>query len=199
MQIDVLRHGECEGGRIFRGHIDVALTATGRAQMREGVAQLAGPWQRIVSSPLVRCRSFAETLAAQTGVPVEIEPAIKEVGYGQWEGQSVEAVWREQQALCLAWSRAPDKTGPPGGEPFHDFRARVLTALAQSAAIPGADRILWITHGGVIKLLLSMARQMPPAGMMQLTVGYGFAASVQTDGDNLRVLYPQESEYVYQP
>lgn len=207
VQIDLLRHGACEGGRIFRGHTDVPLTTHGWQQMRAGLEQLSGPWQRIFSSPLIRCRSFAETLAAQTDAPVEIEPAIKEIGYGQWEGRSVEEIWREQEDLCLAWSRAPDKVGPPGGEAFGDFRERVLNALAQSAAGSaersaagdGESKILWVTHGGVIKLLLSVARAMPPAGMMQLSVGYGFAASLRIDGEKIHIVYPQESAYVYQP
>lgn len=198
MQIDLLRHGACEGGHIFRGDTDVSLSGEGWQQMREGLAQLSGPWTRIVSSPLQRCRAFAEQQAEKFNLPLTVEPGIKEFSFGQWEGQSIEKIWREQESLCLAWSREPDKFGPPGGEPYGDFRQRVLAAVEKIACAEEGDRTLLVTHGGVIRLLLSVARRMPPSDMMQLTVGYGFAASLSFDSPNLNILYPQESAYVYQ-
>jgi len=198
VQIDLLRHGACEGGHIFRGDTDVPLTGAGWQQMREGLARLAGPWAHIVSSPLQRCRAFAEQQAEKLNLPLSIEPGIREFGFGLWEGQSIEKIWREHKNHCLAWSRAPDKVGPPGGEPYGDFRQRVLEAVEKIARARAGDRTLLVTHGGVIRLLLSVARKKPPSDIMQLTVGYGFAASLNFDSRNLNILYPQESAYVYQ-
>ena len=57
--VDLLRHGEPEGGRRYRGAQDDPLSERGWRQMHasgiEG-AQLTG----VVSSPLRRCRAFAE-------------------------------------------------------------------------------------------------------------------------------------------
>ncbi len=195
MQIDVLRHGECEGGRIFRGHTDVALTANGWRHMESGVGQLKGDWARIISSPLQRCRTFAEHLSQYYELPLDIAPGLKEIGYGEWEGQSVARIWHEQEAACMAWSRDPEHHGPPGGEAFAMFRQRVLETL--NALAESDQRVLLVTHGGVIKLLLSLAHQQPPAWMMQLNVGYGFAASMGYNHGQLSVVYPDISDYVY--
>ncbi len=194
MQIDLLRHGECEGGQIFRGHTDVALTENGWQQMNTGLKQLTGNWQRIVSSPLQRCRLFAEQLSDKTQLPLTIEPAIKEINYGEWEGQLVESVWRDREEEVLAWSRDPERNGPPGGEMLPYFRERVLSAVLNLAQ---TEKVLLITHGGVIKLLLSIASQKPASWMMQLKTGYGFSASLSLKQGQLSVLYPQESDYVY--
>ncbi|MFO8155736.1 MAG: histidine phosphatase family protein, partial [Thiohalospira sp.] len=88
--VDLLRHGEPEGGRRYRGQSDDPLSATGWQQMQAAVAG-ATPWQRVISSPLSRCRVFAETLAAERGLPLEVEADFREIGFGEWEGQSPEA------------------------------------------------------------------------------------------------------------
>ncbi|HHO59588.1 MAG TPA: histidine phosphatase family protein, partial [Thiotrichales bacterium] len=57
--IDVIRHGEPEGGRRYRGHsVDDPLTEKGWLQMRSAVPENP-PWQHIISSPLVRCLDFS--------------------------------------------------------------------------------------------------------------------------------------------
>ncbi|MEW6253578.1 MAG: histidine phosphatase family protein, partial [Planctomycetota bacterium] len=61
--IDLMRHGEPVGGRRYRGQVDDPLSEKGWAQMRAAVGE-AAPWHHVVSSPLLRCREFAETLAA---------------------------------------------------------------------------------------------------------------------------------------
>ncbi len=53
--IDLLRHGACEGGEIFRGSSDVALSEQGWQQMRAAIADETAPWQAVVSSSLQRC------------------------------------------------------------------------------------------------------------------------------------------------
>ena len=65
LRLDLLRHGETESGGGFRGSLDDALTARGWAQMRTAVE--GGRWDLLVSSPLQRCRAFAEELAQRQG------------------------------------------------------------------------------------------------------------------------------------
>lgn len=107
VRIDLLRHGACEGGGIFRGTTDTPLTARGWQQMDTGLRQLSGPWQAVISSPQIRCRCFAERVAAQYQIQLHLEPALREIDFGEWEGCAIEQVWREQTDLVLAWSRAP--------------------------------------------------------------------------------------------
>ena len=85
--LDLMRHGEPVGGRRYRGQIDDPLSEKGWAQMRAAVGELA-PWDRIVSSPLLRCRAFAEALASAHGLPLTLDERLKEVGFGAWEGKT---------------------------------------------------------------------------------------------------------------
>ena len=61
--IDFIRHGEPVGGRAYRGHnIDDPLSEKGWQQMRTAVADHC-PWSQLISSPLLRCKDFANELA----------------------------------------------------------------------------------------------------------------------------------------
>ena len=58
--IDLLRHGEVEGGEIIRGSTDDKLTDEGWAQMQNAL-QGDIQWDVIISSSLLRCAEFAES------------------------------------------------------------------------------------------------------------------------------------------
>ncbi|MBN8431558.1 histidine phosphatase family protein [Microbulbifer salipaludis] len=199
MRIDLLRHGACVGGHIFRGHVDVPLSDAGWEQMETGLLIFTAPWTRIISSPLQRCHKFAAQVGRDRGLPVHTEAGIREIGFGDWERQPVDRIWHEQRALCEAWSRDPERHSPPGGEPFASFRTRVLASIDGLAKRYGDEPLLLVTHGGVIKLLLTTAHQWQPARMIALTVGYGFGASLEYNPSTRKfsILHPPQSAYVY--
>lgn len=202
MRIDLLRHGACAGGSIFRGSSDVPLTDEGWEQMSRGLEALAGSWGRVITSPLQRCQKFATRLGGERALPVVTTAGIGEIGFGEWEGQPVDKIWAEQKALCEAWLREPDKFSPPGGEPYLSFRARVLQTINELAERYPGESLLLVTHGGVIKLLLTIANNWPPSQMASLLVDYGFAASLEyrpasRDSEAFSVSYPEQSAYVY--
>ncbi len=77
--LDFLRHGEPMGGKRYRGKTDDPLSQKGWAQMCTATAG-ERPWMAIVSSPLSRCRTFAEWLAGVTGLPLSVDERLAEVG-----------------------------------------------------------------------------------------------------------------------
>ena len=87
-----LRHGETDWNAEGRsqGNIDIPLNANGLAQ-----ARAAGPLLRnrgittIVASPLSRARVTAEIVAESLGLPIAIDPDLREVGFGVHEGQKM--------------------------------------------------------------------------------------------------------------
>jgi alpha-ribazole phosphatase len=171
LRLELLRHGETERGGGLRGSLDDALTAAGWAQLRAAVLD-AGPWDRLISSPLQRCARFAEELAGQRGLPLSLEPDLQELHFGAWEGRSAaELMLSDAQALGRFWAD-PYAFTPPGGEPLADFEARVLAALQRLYAGYVGERLLLVTHGGVMRLLLARARGLPRASLLQVNVGH---------------------------
>ncbi|MDD0996537.1 alpha-ribazole phosphatase family protein [Pseudomonas sp. TNT2022 ID1044] len=180
LHLDLLRHGETELGGGLRGSLDDALTEKGWQQMREAVLA-QGPWDRLVSSPLQRCARFAHELGGQLGVPVTLEKDLQELHFGAWEGQSAaELMKTDAQALGLFWAD-PYSFTPPGGEPVADFSLRVRTAVARLQSICAGERVLLISHGGVMRLLLAQARGMPREQLLNVEVGHGALFSLSVD------------------
>lgn len=152
LRLDLLRHGETESGGGFRGSLDDALTARGWAQMRTAVE--GGRWDLLVSSPLQRCRAFAEELAQRQGIELELENDLRELHFGAWEGRSAAALMDgHSEALGRFWA-----------DPYAQRRLRQRHA---------GRRVLLVTHGGVIRLLLARARGLPREHLLQVDVGHG--------------------------
>lgn len=170
--LDMLRHGVTAGGPGFRGSSDDALTEQGRQQMRLALAGQSG-WDLLISSPLQRCEAFAREFAAEQGVPLRIEDDLRELHFGAWEGRnSAEILLEDPQALGQFWNDPYDFT-PPQAEPVRDFANRVLGAVERLQAELDGQRVLLITHGGVMRLLLARARNLPENQLLQVEVGYG--------------------------
>ncbi|RIJ07119.1 histidine phosphatase family protein [Pseudomonas sp. 91RF] len=183
LRLDLLRHGETELGGGLRGSLDDALTEKGWAQMREAVIG-QGPWDRLVSSPLQRCARFAEELGAQRDLSVSLDKDLQELHFGAWEGQSAAALMEtDAEALGLFWAD-PYAFTPPLGEPVSDFSARVLAAVMRLHAAHAGERVLLVSHGGVMRLLLARARGLPREQLLNVEVAHGalFSLIVEADG-----------------
>ena len=183
LHLDLLRHGETELGGGLRGSLDDALTDTGWAQMRAAVLE-RGPWDRLVSSPLQRCSRFAEELGTQLGLPVQLDKDLQELHFGTWEGQSAATLMEtDAEALGLFWAD-PYSFTPPEGERVEDFSTRVLAAVGRLHASYAGQRILLISHGGVMRLLLAQARGLPREQLLNVEVGHGalFSLAIGSGG-----------------
>lgn len=168
--IDLLRHGEPVGGRAYRGNsIDDPLTEKGWTQMRQAVAGRSG-WEVIVTSPLTRCREFAEELAQKTNVAVQVEPEFREVGFGAWEGKTPDEIIATDSASYEAFYRDPEHCRPEGAEPLSDFTGRVNLAYEKLVASNGGRHILIVSHAGVIRAILAGVLDAPAVSMYRIKV-----------------------------
>lgn len=184
MILHLLRHGETEQGGGLRGSLDDALTEAGWAQLRAAV-QADEHWDALVSSPLQRCARFAEELAAARGLPLQLEPGLQELHFGEWEGRTAAQLMEtDADDLGRFWAD-PYAFTPPGGEPLPTFETRVLDALQRLHAEYRERQLLVVTHGGVMRLLLARARGLPREQLLQVIVAHGQRVHLQFDGRGL--------------
>ena len=165
LQIDLLRHGETTLSHTLRGHLDDDLTEQGWLQMQSTIQQyMTTPvdWDVIISSPLRRCRRFAEHLADQLGLPMRVNQHIKEMYFGDWEGISTQVIYEaEPEQLANFW-QFPTQYHAPNGESLIQFQQRIFIGFEQiytQIQAQNGQKALVITHGGVIKLLTCLAQQ----------------------------------------
>jgi len=170
--IDVLRHGDTPLTGRFCGLSDPALTEKGWADLSR---QTSGKqWDRIISSPLQRCRKFAETLSP----PAQIDDRFQELDFGVWEGMSTQEVWEQDQKALTAFWEDPTASPPPNGEPWAILCSRTSEAFEALARAAKGERVLLVTHAGVMRSLLvtqlglsfssAWKISLPTASMMQL-------------------------------
>ena len=176
--IDLLRHGEVEGGEIIRGSTDDKLTDDGWGKMQDAL-QSEVKWDVIVSSPLLRCAEFAESLAEQEGVECDVIDALQEIDFGDWEGLSPDDLVKSDNETLNRWWTAPTKHTPPEGEDFHDFRSRVLKSLKEITEKHEGKRLLIVTHAGVIRIILMYVLGMQEENLFRLNVDYASTSSIR--------------------
>ncbi len=118
-------------------------------------------WTHLVTSPLVRCRAFAEHLATQTGRQLRVAEDWQEIDYGTWDGMPL-SEWRKLAGPQFkAFREDASKLHPPDGEAFLTFADRVLAAWREVTELPNGSHVLIVTHGGVLRVVLPTVLGMP--------------------------------------
>ena len=179
--IDLIRHGEPEGGPRFRGAQDDPLSATGWEQMETAIASCCH-WDAVLTSPLLRCRGFAESVARQCQLPLYIEDRLREIAFGEWEGLTADVI-RERwgKRLELFWADAQNNP-PPGGELLSHFQQRVLAAWDEWTARLSGQNILLVGHGGVIRVILGHILGISQERTLSsISMPYGWCSRVRLD------------------
>lgn len=180
--IHLLRHGETEGGPRYRGSTDEALSPHGWEQMWAAVGE--GCWNRIVASPLARCAAFAQALAERRGIPLEIDARLREMHFGAWEGRTaVDIMAEDADALTRFWQN-PAANPPPDGEPLADFQARVIDAWREIVRASAGQRVLLVSHGGPIRVVLCDIKRHPIERLLELEVAHAALLALRVDGDD---------------
>lgn len=193
-QIDLLRHGEPAGGKRYRGdRVDDPLSELGWKQMRARVAGLeaAGKanWTQIISSPMQRCCAFAEALAAERGLPLQIDANLRERGFGCWEGLTPREVKERYAADYRAYKADPDRGMPTGGEAMDAFFSRVTGALAHHAKAESSDgKILIVVHAVVIRSAAVWALNAPPIATHFVDTEYACLLRLRWRGEQVTLV-----------
>ena len=186
--LDFIRHGEPVGGRKYRGQIDDPLSEKGWAQMRATLGDDA-PWSHIISSPLLRCRAFAEALAQQHGLPLEFEARFKEIGFGIWEGKTAEQIEFAWPGTLARFKADPIHARPSGAEPLDDFYSRVVAGIERILHAYQDEHILVVGHAGVIRMVLAYALAMPLANAYRIEVASAGITRLRFNGARATLVF----------
>ena len=172
----LVRHGEVEEGargRIY-GRLDPALSPAGRAQAEAAARSVAAERPvAIYTSPSVRARDTAVPIASALGLTPVTDPRIREIEFGEFEGLTFAEAERRDPVTWREWMERPGEVRFPGGECWDEIRARAVDAAEAIAAAHPHAPVVVITHGGVIRALLSEALALPASRTFRMEVGFG--------------------------
>ena len=204
--LDILRHGEPEGGDILRGRVDPELTELGWQQMRQATGLLPGspytpPWDIVISSPLQRCSAFATVAAEQLQLAqgLHIDENWAEIDYGDWDGMPLDEWRRVAAEQFRAFRTDLSALRPPNGEAYTDFRDRILLAWSRLADLPDGSHVLLVTHGGVMRVILPTVLGMPLNASFPLHIPFAAISRVSlqitTTSTSATLLFHNGAEY----
>jgi len=164
-----MRHGEPVGGHRYRGQLNDPLSERGWQQMMTAVDGHQA-WRSIVTSPLRRCFEFAVTLGKKLKIPVHDEARFKEIGFGAWEGRTVEELRQSDPELLARFHLDPISHRPAGAEDSLVFINRVNKAWQELLAAEAGHHILVVAHAGVIRAIIGQVLEMPTTNMFRLQI-----------------------------
>lgn len=157
-EIWFIRHGETawnHEGRL-QGWQDIELNAAGReqaAQLAARMATMEQTFDALYSSDLQRAHTTAEPLSAELSLRVRTEPGLRERSFGILEGLDLARIDEIAPEAAAARKSRDPHLPIEGGESLGQFQARILATVEDLAQRHSGERILAVTHGGVLDIV----------------------------------------------
>ncbi|WP_420592221.1 histidine phosphatase family protein [Bacterioplanoides sp.] len=182
--IDLIRHGEPDGGNVFRGRVNLPLTETGKRQFQARVKKHRHNWQHIITSPLQRCSESAHWLANDRALPCTEVTDWQEIDYGDWENKPVDEVFKQHSHQAQKMWQQPLEFCAPNGEPVPEFQQRIVAAWKQLLEEYQGQHVLLVNHGGVMRVLTQYLLKLDPQAMNRLAIPYAGLIRFKVDHTN---------------
>jgi broad specificity phosphatase PhoE len=181
-EIHLVRHTAVAShwaGRCY-GQSDVGLSSEGRAAARAlAVRIIALQPRRLIASPLRRARYLAGLVRREEdALDVVVEPRLSECHFGDWEGQSWDAIYAATGDAMIGMLAAPSTFRPgTSGETTYEVRDRAVAWLREAASAYEGPTVA-ICHGGPIAAILGTLQDRPVTEWPSLVPPYGTVVSL---------------------
>jgi broad specificity phosphatase PhoE len=159
-QLILVRHGETDDNArgVFQGQGGSGLNALGRDQASRLAARLAphrAAIAAVYASDLLRARETAEIVGRAVGREPVLDPDLREVFLGSWQGLGYKEIAERFPDEWAAWRNGVDfKRG--GGESYSELGARVSASIGRIAAAHPGETAVVVSHGAAIKVFIAM-------------------------------------------
>lgn len=143
------------------------------------LADRIGAAPTVYASDLRRARQAARPLARALGARLEITPALREINYGAWEGQSWGTIRRRDPAQFDAYMTDWETTAMPGGESHAALRARVEAWFAR---VERTAPVVVVAHGGSLRAIATILMGWSPDEALRVALARGHYAAIDPSG-----------------
>lgn len=160
-------------GRCY-GRSDIGLSRAGREHASKLGSRLSRlPIAAVFASPRRRALDTAAPIAARHDLAVETVAGLRELDFGEIEGKTYDEIERTRPDLWRRWMSEPTAVRFPGGEGYPDLRDRVVAATDDLRRLHDSRACVVVSHGGVIRAVLSAALGLPDAKLFYFDQSYG--------------------------
>jgi probable phosphoglycerate mutase len=157
LKIYFLRHGETTYSKTggFCGDLDPELTAAGAQMAQQFAAAYAKlPWDAVYVSPMKRTITTAKPLCDAVGIEMQLRDGLREIKYGNWEGETVESVREKYAQEYINWLAEPAWNAPNGGETSVEIASRSSLVIAEIQEKYKSGNVLVVSHKATIRIIL---------------------------------------------
>ncbi|MFD1910718.1 histidine phosphatase family protein [Halodurantibacterium flavum] len=194
--IFLLRHGQTEynvEGR-YQGAKDSPLTRLGQQQANVNgkLLSLYAPSAQLWCSPLPRAVETARLISAYLPTAhLRLEPRLREVSLGQWEGLTRAAVKREWPELRKAHPHREWLFHAPGGERLESVTVRLRGVLEDAAAMSDKHAVVLVSHSIVGRVLRGLHAGLPLSRALTLEAPQDVVLRLEPGGVISELMPPQ--------
>jgi len=156
-QFALLRHEKTQWNRDKRiqGQSNSPLTPEGKIRAKKwGKLLKPYPWNRIITSDLTRALETAGLVNISLQIPLIHDPRLREQDWGQWTGKTLQQLKKDNPQVLAYQERAGWNFCPPEGEDRNMVWERSQAALKTAVKKWPGEKMLVVTHEGVIKCLI---------------------------------------------
>ena len=163
-EILLVRHGESRAASmenpfpLVDGQGDPELHTNGERQAERVGERLKGePISAIYVTNLQRTSQTAAPLAGHLGITPIMEPDLREVHLGEWEGGLLRVKAAEQHPIYLRMQQEQRWDVIPGAESWQQLNTRVMRGLKKIQATHPDELVVAVVHGGIVAHILAHA------------------------------------------
>jgi probable phosphoglycerate mutase len=117
-------------------------------------AYAALDWTAIYVSPMKRTIATAQPLCDAMGLQMQLREGLKEIRYGEWEGQTSEFVKAHYTEDYTRWLTEPAWNPPTGGETAVQIASRASLVIAEIEQTYTTGNVLMVSHKATIRIML---------------------------------------------
>ena len=153
----IVRHGQTNWNILGKtqGHGNSDLTAKGIEQATELAESIVNyPIDYIYSSDLGRAVQTAQILGDKLNIEVKETEALREMGFGEWEGLLIDEIKANYANVYATWRNEPHLAQIPGGETLHLIKDRVDSFIQSLNEKYDNKHILLVTHSVTVRVML---------------------------------------------
>ncbi|WP_256721603.1 histidine phosphatase family protein [Paenibacillus odorifer] len=173
LELVLVRHGQTQWNAEHRylGHSDLPLLSSAVEQLSQlkQQSEVSNDFWCVFCSDLLRCRETLAYIFPSLEKVAVYDPRLREMNFGAFEGCTYEEL--KDNSLYRRWIDNPSTVTPPDGETWAQFDERlrsflsdlrrgaedtfVQAAISEKKAEVITNRVLVVTHGGVIRNFLA--------------------------------------------
>ena len=164
---------------MVQGRKDVPLSPRGLRQTK-----LVGEYvnrhysiDRVLSSDRSRCVETARAIDA----PLSTSPLVRELDFGEWEGQKWSDIRSRSPELISQLLAADPNFVAPAGESYLSFTTRIERLIREEYLRDTSETVAVVTHDGALRTLITRILDWPVAELSDSTVFVGSVSSIIID------------------